>query len=142
MITLDNRHGDLKTRTKKKKRDRKRLMTSMIHQPLVLMMVMVPFPPVLILVRLTTTFPDRPRPWADTAGPHANGPTGCRTGLAGLLRILWFTSLSVVMRPSSSPSGLTTAKGYSTPTPLFSLSSPAVYTDACVLVTYVKKKND
>nr|BAK06244.1 predicted protein [Hordeum vulgare subsp. vulgare] len=77
------------------------------------MMVMVPFPPVLILVRLTTAFPDRPGPWGDeTAGPHANSPTGCRTGLAGRFRIRRLTSLSV---SPSSTSGLTTANGYSTP---------------------------
>lgn len=37
-------------------------MVDPIHQPRVLIMVMVPFPPVLILVRLTTALPDRPRP--------------------------------------------------------------------------------
>jgi hypothetical protein len=76
---------------------------------LVLIIVIVPFPLVFILIRLTTVLPDNPGQLVETRGTHANSPIGCRTGLAGLNRSFLFISSSVI-HPSIPP-GFTTTNG-------------------------------
>ncbi|GJN03741.1 hypothetical protein PR202_ga21217 [Eleusine coracana subsp. coracana] len=77
---------------------------------------MVPLPAVWSLVNPDTIFPDGAgRLPADTRGPHANSPTGCRTGRAGGVRIHSLMSVSVTS--PSVPLGFTTAKGRNTDDP-------------------------
>jgi hypothetical protein len=81
---------------------------------LVLTIVIVPFPLVFILIRLTTVLPDNPGPLIETRGMHANSPTGWRTGFAGLNRSFLLISSSVI-HPSVPP-GFTTTNGDIIPT--------------------------
>jgi hypothetical protein len=81
------------------------------------MMVIVPLPAVCSLVKPATVLPDGAgrSPPAAARGAHAKSPTGCLTGLGGLVRIRALMSASVA--PPSSPLGFTTANGYTTDVP-------------------------
>lgn len=81
-----------------------------IVYPLVLIIVIVPLPCVWILVRATTTFPERPGPWPETHGREAKSPTGCRTGRDGAIKILSLISFRVTS--FSRPPGFTNPNGY------------------------------
>ncbi|GJN15999.1 hypothetical protein PR202_gb02949 [Eleusine coracana subsp. coracana] len=88
---------------------------------------MVPLPTVWSLVNPDTVFPDGAgRLSTDTLRPHANSPTGCRTGWAGGVRI--HSLMSARVTSPSVPLGFTTAKGRNTDDP-----APTVEDDAGLL---------
>lgn len=88
-------------------------------QSFVLIIVILPVPLVWIFKILTTDFPDKPGPPNDTVGLHANSPTGCRTGRAGLVRIFLLMSSSVTS--PCNPAGFTATNGCTTLIGLFFL---------------------
>lgn len=102
-----------------------RVLVQLIY-PRVLTMVTVPLPAVRSLVKPATVLPDGAgRLPADTRGAHANSPTGCRTGRAGVVRIHRLMSASVTL--PSAPPGLTTSNGYAATVPVPAVEHGALF---------------